>query len=356
MSPRLITTVVLASVLGGTAGPGWAAGKNSEFREVPFESKELGGTVKLNMWTPPGYENDTDRRYPVIYCCQNTGRPVRELTRLFAARHYPPFLLAHIDSVPGGERENGAAWSDRINPCETLLTKTIIPWIDEIYRTVRSNKGRVLIGRSKGGGGVYHLGFKHPDLFGAIVSLDGTLKLYDGKWYEDRGEGIMQLVARNLGALRDMPILMIDGAWFGDQGVEYRKQFHQAGLRDIRVIDARYLGHGQVFDYWVPQIMTTFYNATTETIAAAPGLVPADGTFKDRVTVKITPPRPGMEVFYTTDGSDPRKKQHAAQGEVSVTVPCWLRAVAIGKDGVSKEAVARYELEGTLRPGGKPPR
>ena len=253
---------MLASVLGGIAGPDWAAGKNNEFREVRFESKELGGTVKLNLWTPPGYENATDRRTPVIYCCQNTGRPVRELARLFSA----------------------------------------------------------------------------------------------GKWYEDRGEGIMQLVEKNLGALRDMPILMIDGAWFGDQGVEYRKQFQQAGLRDIRVIDARYLGHGQVFDYWVPQIMTTFCNATMDTIASTPNLVPAEGAFKDRVTVKSTPPRPGMEVFYTTDGSDPRKKQHAAQAEVSVTVPCWLRAIAIGKDGVSKEAVARYELEGTLRPGEKPPR
>jgi len=60
-------------------------------------------------------------------------------------------------------------------PVETVIVKDLIPHIDATYRTLASRGSRIIEGFSMGGFGAAHLGFKYPELFGAVSIIDGAL-------------------------------------------------------------------------------------------------------------------------------------------------------------------------------------
>ena len=56
---------------------------------------------------------------------------------------------------------------------ETYDIDQLIPLIDAHFRTIASRAGRAVIGESMGGYGVMTYAVRHPDLFGAAVSMSG---------------------------------------------------------------------------------------------------------------------------------------------------------------------------------------
>ncbi len=67
--------------------------------------------------------------------------------------------------------------ADPNNKFETYITKEVIQKIDNTYRTVRSNKGRVITGLSMGGHGAMYLSGRHPDLFCAAGTMSGAMDM-----------------------------------------------------------------------------------------------------------------------------------------------------------------------------------
>ena len=66
---------------------------------------------------------------------------------------------------------------DPSNKFETYITKEVIQKIDNTYRTVKSNKGRVITGLSMGGHGAMYLSGRHPDLFCAAGTMSGAMDM-----------------------------------------------------------------------------------------------------------------------------------------------------------------------------------
>jgi S-formylglutathione hydrolase FrmB len=66
---------------------------------------------------------------------------------------------------------------DPTNKFETYITKEVIQKIDNTYRTVKSNKGRVITGLSMGGHGAMYLATRHPDLFCAAGTMSGAMDM-----------------------------------------------------------------------------------------------------------------------------------------------------------------------------------
>jgi len=60
---------------------------------------------------------------------------------------------------------------------ETFLSKELVNWADENYRTIRGPKGRAITGLSMGGHGGLFLGFKHQNIYGAAGSMSGGVDL-----------------------------------------------------------------------------------------------------------------------------------------------------------------------------------
>jgi endo-1,4-beta-xylanase len=65
--------------------------------------------------------------------------------------------------------------ADGKTPVESVITKDLLPHIDAHYRTIARREGRIVEGFSMGGFGAAHLGFKYPEVFGAVSLLDAAL-------------------------------------------------------------------------------------------------------------------------------------------------------------------------------------
>jgi len=57
------------------------------------------------------------------------------------------------------------------------VSKELIQWVDENYRTIAERGGRAISGLSMGGHGGLFLGFRHQDVFGACGSMSGGVDI-----------------------------------------------------------------------------------------------------------------------------------------------------------------------------------
>jgi enterochelin esterase-like enzyme len=53
------------------------------------------------------------------------------------------------------------------------LTKEIVSFVDENFRTIANKNSRAVIGKSSGGYGALICGLRHADIFGLICSTSG---------------------------------------------------------------------------------------------------------------------------------------------------------------------------------------
>ena len=183
---------------------------------------------------------------------------------------FPPFIVVHIGGItqPLNRGENGV-WSDSQGPSGTIFRKEFLAWVERHFRCVPGPKGRVLVGCSKAGGAAVHLGLNYPDLFSAVVSADGAMRLYDvgnndGDYYVRNKLRHLDAIERNGDAAKNLPVLMLLGSMFGSGGEadEYLKTLRTAGMRDLEFQDYRHLGHdcqGMTNESF-PEVMATFYN------------------------------------------------------------------------------------------------
>lgn len=138
-----------------------------------FHSECMDRQVGYNIYLPPGYEIDSDRRFPVVYFLHgsagNESRSIqlsKHLHKAINAGEVPAMLMvfanggrnsAYIDAVDG-----------TVMP-ETMIIKELIPYIDANYRSIAQRSGRAIQGFSMGGGGSLRLAAKFPDLFSSVV-------------------------------------------------------------------------------------------------------------------------------------------------------------------------------------------
>jgi endo-1,4-beta-xylanase len=146
---------------------------------VTFASKTLGGDVSYLIYLPPDYEKET-RRYPVIYWLHGLGGNQRGGTTVFVPRvdaairagSLPPAIVVSVNGMVNSFYND---WQEDKRPVESVIIKDLIPHVDATYRTQASREGRLIQGYSMGGYGAGHLGFKYPELFGAVVIDAGAL-------------------------------------------------------------------------------------------------------------------------------------------------------------------------------------
>jgi esterase/lipase superfamily enzyme len=82
----------------------------------------------------------------------------------------PPMLVVFPNGLAS------SMWCDSKDaavPMETIVIKELLPHIDATFRTRATREGRIVEGFSMGGYGAARLGFKYPQLFGAVSILAG---------------------------------------------------------------------------------------------------------------------------------------------------------------------------------------
>lgn len=78
-------------------------------------------------------------------------------------------------------------WNSPVDPAvqmEDAIIKSVVPYIDSHYPTVRKASHRAITGLSMGGHGAMWLATRHPDVFGSMGSMSGGVDIrpFPGKW------------------------------------------------------------------------------------------------------------------------------------------------------------------------------
>jgi enterochelin esterase family protein len=143
-------------------------------------------TRPVPVYTPPGYDPEGSRRYPVLYCLHGfTGdagaligtriwetNVVQWHDRLIVENRMPPAILAIVDGVT---RLGGSQYVDSIHNGDyaTYTVRDVVGHVDASYRTIAREGGRAVFGKSSGGFGALHLSLAHPGTFAAFASHSG---------------------------------------------------------------------------------------------------------------------------------------------------------------------------------------
>ncbi len=188
MKSVLVVLVPVLTALGAAqeapGGPDvlaveWVTGpvRAPRVRYVTFASAAARTTVSYHLYVPAAYDEQPQRRFPVVYWLHGSGGGLAGLRPLAArfdaaigAGLTPPCLVVFVNGLVNGLY---CDWHDGRVPLETVIVKELVPHVDATCRTIANRRGRLLDGFSMGGYGAARLGFKHAALFGA-VSLQGA--------------------------------------------------------------------------------------------------------------------------------------------------------------------------------------
>ena len=139
----------------------------------------------LFVYLPTGYE-ESDARYPTVYCLTGfTGRGkqllndnaftpnlAERMDKLIAAGKIRPIIAVMPDCFTyygGSQYINSTATGHY----EDYITREIIPFVDENFRTISDRDARAVMGKSSGGYGSLIMGLRHADLFSMVCSTAG---------------------------------------------------------------------------------------------------------------------------------------------------------------------------------------
>jgi enterochelin esterase-like enzyme len=158
--------------------------------EKIYYSKENDAMRRCFIYTPPGYNEDTNKRYPVLYLQHGGGEDETGWSRQGHANLIMDNLIAEGKTVPfiivmdngtwrmpqrpaGGERPAQwppEGWADGF---KNTLLKDIIPMIDAGYRTIADPQHRAMAGLSMGGMQTRAITLANPDVFSHVGMFSG---------------------------------------------------------------------------------------------------------------------------------------------------------------------------------------
>jgi enterochelin esterase-like enzyme len=163
---------------------------HGQLRENLYFSKSTNTTRRCFVYTPPDYDKDTSRRYPVLYLQHGAGEDETGWGRqgyanlimdnLIAAGKARPFIIVMdngggIGPRPGGPPPKGAGGPPKFDftPFAKVVTDDLIPYVDANYRTLADQPNRAMAGLSMGGAQTRQITLANLDKFSHIGMFSG---------------------------------------------------------------------------------------------------------------------------------------------------------------------------------------
>lgn len=153
-----------------------------QLRELFFHSKSTDSMRRAFVYTPPGYDQNPDKRYPVLYLQHGwgeneygwgvQGRAREIMDNLIAENKTRPFIIVMIYGMTN-ETQMGGLRNFDIAPFETVLVKELIPFIDAQFRTIADQPHRAMAGLSMGGMETRMITLRNLDTFSHIGVFSG---------------------------------------------------------------------------------------------------------------------------------------------------------------------------------------
>ncbi len=220
---------------------------HGHMHEVLFPSKSTNTSPKAFIYTPPGYEKETSKRYPVLYLqhgyCENEyswpnqGRANLIMDNLIAEGKAKPFIVVMTYGMTN-EISFGGLRNFDIKPFQTVLVDELIPYVDSHFRTLADQKNRAMAGLSMGSMETKSITTNRPDVFSYIGLFSGatfkpeevkdksTVKLiFQSCGSKERPDGVKQ-------STEELKKAGINAAWYVSEGTAHefhtwRRSLHQ---------------------------------------------------------------------------------------------------------------------------------
>ena len=148
-------------------------------REHTYRSKSLGRLRGLAVYTPPGYNQETNARFPTLYLQHGSGdnqdtwtvhgKAHWILDNLIVKDRAKPMIVVMMDghAASSGGQDNTALF-------ERDLPEDVMPFIEANYRVKPGAANRGIVGLSMGGGQSLTIGLNHPELFAWVGGFSAS--------------------------------------------------------------------------------------------------------------------------------------------------------------------------------------
>jgi len=170
-------------------------------RDFPSPAEHALRTVRI--YTPDGYDQRPDARYPVLY--MHDGQNVfahpesarfdtwcanETMDWLSREGRIEPWLIVAVDHGPG-RLEDFSPWDHpqvnvvaRGSMYADFVVHHLKPYVDRVYRTRQGPEWTATMGSSMGGLMALYLGWRYPDVFGRIGGVSPTVMWSDGRLFQ----------------------------------------------------------------------------------------------------------------------------------------------------------------------------
>jgi enterochelin esterase-like enzyme len=166
-----------------------------ELRRVPhgdirikhYYSNVTNSWRDFYMYAPPGYDENTGEKYPVLYILHGGGEDERGwatqgrtdliIDNLISEKKAVPMIVVMVD----GNLPVNAFGEEALIVFEKELKQSIIPFVEKNYRVKGESRYRALAGLSMGGIQTLYAGVKNSDMF-------SYLGVFSSGWFADRKE------------------------------------------------------------------------------------------------------------------------------------------------------------------------
>lgn len=136
-----------------------------------YKSTTLGTTRQLLVYTPPGFDANAKKKYPVLYLIHGGSDTEETWTKVGHANLIADNLIAKGLAVPMIIVMPYGNVRPKPMPDFTKdVVKDIIPFIESSYPVLTDSKNRAVAGFSVGGGQTLNIGLTNTDKFAYVCS------------------------------------------------------------------------------------------------------------------------------------------------------------------------------------------
>jgi len=168
---------------------------HGEIRQIRYYSSITQAWRRAFVYTPPGYDENRKKKYPVLYLQHgggedetgwpNQGRMDWIMDNLIAEGKAKSFIIVmdngtwrwpeNVPRPKPGERPAPGTWPPKgwADGFMKTLLEDIIPMIDTNYRTLADQSHRAMAGLSMGGMQTRVITLAHPDMFSYVRMFSG---------------------------------------------------------------------------------------------------------------------------------------------------------------------------------------
>jgi enterochelin esterase family protein len=178
--------------------PGVPAGK---IEEKKVKSAILGNERKAWVYTPPGY-SATGEPYGLMVLFDGIAYTLLVptpaiLDNLFAKGLIDPLVAIVLDNPTPISRNEEMPCNPRF---ADFLANEVVPWVRENYHVTKDANRTIVAGSSYGGLAATFAGFRHPEIFGNVISQSGSF------WWKPEAEAEHEWLTRQFVASPRLPV------------------------------------------------------------------------------------------------------------------------------------------------------